>query len=283
MFKNKYRLMDEAVDAAAAGGAAAAAADTGAAAATESTAAAAKSLLEAGAADTQATTDYIPEKYRVTKEDGALDMEASSRKLADAYGQLEKRQGTGDVRPAAASDYKVTVPEAFKEAIDPAADPGIKGFLDGAHAVGLNQAQVDFVMGQYFDMAPKLVAGASVLDAQGATAELKKVWATDADLSRNVKSAYVAANAAAQKAGIDINEIMNGPLGNSPPFLRLMAALGNEFREDVAPGGRSMVSADDISTLMASEAYTNPRHAEHAKVSAQVKSFFDREHGTDPV
>lgn len=285
MFKRKHLLMDEAGGEPAPGGAPAPAPiPEPAAAPAPAPAPAPASLLEAGAAPVEpGATDYIPEKYRVTKEDGSLDSDASSRKLADAYSALEKKLGTGDARPAAAADYKVAVPDAFKDVIDPAADPGIKGFLDGAHAVGLNQAQVDFVMDQYFDMAPKLVAGAAVLDKDGATAELKKVWATEADLTRNVQSAYVAANAAGQKAGIDINEIMSGPLGNNPQFLRLMAALGNEFKEDVAPGARSMVSADDISTLMTSEAYTNPRHAEHAKVSAQVKTYFDRKHGTDPV
>lgn len=240
-----------------------------------------KSLLASGAGEGSQPTEFIPEKYRVVKEDGSLDLDASSRKLADAYGSLEKRFGAGEAPPKDASEYKVTVPDALKEALDPATDEGMKGFLAGAHAAGLNQAQVDFVMGKYFELAPQLAAGAAQLDANAATTELKKTWATEADFNRNVRNAFVGANAAAQKAGIDINEVMNGPLGNSPQFLRLMAALGPEFAEDQAPGAASMVSGDDINKLMLSEAYTNPRHVDHAKTSAKVRAYFERKHGTE--
>lgn len=215
------------------------------------------------------------------KEDGTLDLDASSRKMADAYGNLEKRFGSGEAPPKEASEYKVTVPDALKEAFDPATDEGMKGFLTGAHAAGLNQAQVDFVMGKYFELAPTLAAGAKQYDVNTATTELKAIWATDADFHRNVKNAYVGANAAAQKAGLNIDDIMGGPLGNNPQFMRLMAALGPEFQEDAGAGSAGMVSQEDINTLLVSEAYTNPRHADHAKVSAKIQAYFVRKHGTE--
>lgn len=215
------------------------------------------------------------------KDDGTLDLDASSRKMADAYGSLEKRFGAGEAPPKEASEYKITVPDALKEAFDPATDEGMKGFLTGAHAAGLNQAQVDFVMGKYFEMAPALAAGAQQFDAATATTELKKTWATDADFHRNVKNAYVGANAAAQKAGLNVDDVMNGPLGNNPQFLRLMAALGPEFQEDAGAGNGGMTSQEDINVLLTSEAYTNPRHADHVKVSAKIKGYFERKHGTE--
>lgn len=286
MFIKRFirRYMQEAgADGAAGGGAAGAAAGAGADAGAAGVAAPG-SLLATGAAaaaDGAPTTDFIPEKLRVMKEDGTLDMDASSRKLAEAYGSLEKRFGSGDAPPKEASEYKVTVPDSLKDAFDPATDTGMQAFLTGAHAAGLNQAQVDFVMGKYFEMAPALAAGAVLHDAATATAELKKTWATDADFTRNVKNAYVGTNAAAQKAGLEVAEIMNGPLGNNPQFLRLMAALGPEFQEDPGAGGQSMPAHEDINTLLVSEAYTNPRHVDHAKVSAQVKRYFERKHGTE--
>jgi len=286
-----HRYMNQAGAEAAPGGAAAAApaapapAAAPAAPAPGAPAAAAPSVLATAAAAAPAgdppTTDFIPEKLRVLKEDGTLDLDASSRKMAEAYGSLEKRFGAGEAPPKDASEYKITVPDALKDAFDPATDAGMQGFLTGAHAAGLNQAQVDFVMGKYFEMAPQLAAGAAVYDANTATAELKKTWATDADFNRNVKNAFVGTNAAAQKAGLDVNEIMNGPLGNNPQFLRLMAALGPEFQEDPGAGGQSMATQEDINTLLASEAYTNPRHADHAKVSAKIKQYFERKHGTE--
>jgi hypothetical protein len=254
----------------------------GDAGAATSQAAAPDSVLANGAADVQTTTsDFIPEKLRVLKDDGSFDLEASSRKVAEAYGNLEKRFGAGDVPPKEASEYKITVPDALKEAFDPATDAGTQDFLSKAHAAGFTQAQIDLVMDRYFDMAPKLVAGAQQYDAAAATAELQKTWATEADFKRNVKNAYTGANAAAQKAGLDINTIMSGPLGNNPTFLRMMAALGPEFMEDAGAGNQQMIKEDDINSLMASEAYTNPRHADHAKVSKKIATYFERKYGNE--
>jgi len=251
---------------------------------TATTTAAATSLLATGATATgeQAPADFIPEKLRVMKDDGTMDLDASSRKMADAYGSLEKRFGAGEAPPKTAAEYVVTVPDNLKEAFDPATDTGMQGFLTGALEQGLNQKQVDFVMSKYFEMAPVLAAGAQQFDTNTATAELKKTWATDADFSRNVRNAYAGANAAAQKAGLNIDEVMApGGLGNNPMFMRLMAALGPEFNEDPGAGSVGATSQEDIQSLMASEAYTNPRHVDHAKVSATVQKYFVRKHGTE--
>lgn len=300
---NRYVFMDQAGDAGAggsagaggagaggaAGGASAGAGGTGATAAGAGTGGAAaggagagSSVLAAGAAGAGgATNDYIPEKHRVTKEDGTLDVEASARKLAEAYGSLEKRFGGGEAAPKEVADYKVTVPDTLKEAFDPAKDEGMQAFLKGAHEAGLNQKQLDFVMGKYFELAPQLVAGAKIFDANTATAELKKTWATDADFNRNVQNAYVGANAIATKAGIDVKSIMDGPLGNDPTFLKLMAAIGPEFAEDAPPGGEQLGGQDEIEKLMASEAYTNPSHVDHVRVSERIRKHFERKHGTE--
>ena len=121
---------------------------TGAAAATEPAPA---SVLAAGAS----TTDYIPEKYRTNKEDGTLDLEASSRKVAEAYKHLETRLGSGDVPPKTADEYTVKLEgvegfdwDEFK------ADEGTQSFLKGAHAKGLNNDQVQYVIGEYLKAAP---------------------------------------------------------------------------------------------------------------------------------
>jgi hypothetical protein len=273
------RYMEEADATGGSGGAAVTGGDTGAA---TTQAAAPDSILANGAGDiTPSANDFIPEKLRVIKEDGSFDLEASSRKVAEAYGNLEKRFGAGDVPPKEASEYKVTVPDALKEAFDPATDEGTQDFLSKAHAAGFTQAQIDLVMDRYFDMAPKLVAGALQHDVATATAELQKTWTTDADLKRNVKNAYIGANAAAQKAGLDINAVMSSGLENNPTFLRLMAALGPEFQEDPGAGNATMVNEEDINSLMASEAYTNQRHADHAKVSKKIATYFERKYGNE--
>lgn len=244
------------------------------------------SLLAGGAAGAQ-TTDFMPEKYRVMKDDGSLDLEGSSRKLAEAYANAEKRIGGGDIPPKSADEYTVTVPDALKEAFDPKTDEGFKAFAGQMHELGLTQKQMDGVMAQYFELAPKLVAGATVLDATAAKTQLEQVWASQGGFDHQVRNAYQGAAVIAQKAGIPIDDIMAPTgLGNNVQFLRLMAAIAPEFAEDKSPGGTSMggaTSEEKVTELMMSEAYKNPRHPEHEKVSASVRAWFERKHGTAAV
>ena len=218
------------------------------------------------------------------KDDGSMDLDASSRKLAEAYANAEKRIGSGDIPPKSADEYSVTVPDALKDAFDPATDEGFKAFAGEMHELGLTQKQLDGVMKHYFDLAPKLVAGATALDATAAKTQLEQVWASQGGFDHQVRNAYQGASVLAQKAGLSIDEIMAPTgLGNNVQFLRLMAAIAPEFAEDKSAGGTSFGSAtseDQIFDLMRGEAYQNPRHADHDKVSKQVKAFFERKHGT---
>lgn len=243
--------------------------------------------LLAGGAGGQPTTDFIPEKYRVMNAEGALDLEASSRKLADAYTAAEKRIGGGDIPPKSADEYTVTVPDAMKDAFDPKTDEGFKAFAGQMHELGLTQKQLDGVMAHYFAQAPKLVAGAAILDSNTVKTQLTQEWASKGGFDHQIKLSYQGAAAIAGKAGLDINELMRPDrLGNNADFLRLMAAIGPEFAEDKSAGGESFGAAnteDQINELMRGEAYQNPKHSDHEKVSKQVKAFFERKYGTAAV
>ncbi len=274
-------LMNAAEGGSAAGGGGEGGAPAGAAATGQGGAAAGSAL--AGGAPAAPNYDYIPEKLRAMKEDGTLDVDASSRKLAEAYSTLETRLGTGDVRPTAVSDYTVTVPDTLKEAFDPATDQGMQDFLKGAHEAGLTQKQLDYVMGKYFDIAPGLVQGAQQLDAAGTTEALGKVWTDPKAYKENMGHAYAAASALAEKAGIPVASIMEGPLGNSPEFIRLMASIGPEMAEDRGQRGETVVSPTDRESLMKSEAYRNPKHADYTKVQEQVRRSYEKEYGTQAV
>ena len=246
-------------------------------------------VLGSGQAAPKATpAEFIPEKYHVKGEDGELDVQASAQKLAEAYGHLSKKMGGDGAPPASADAYEITVPDDIKGAleekgVDIKADPEIKDFLGRAHAAGMTQAQIDVVMGEYFKLAPQIANGAAILDKRGATEQLKEVWPTDADFQRNAHLAYAATSAAIERAGVSMEEVEAAGLGNNPTFLRLMAALGGEFQEDQAPGGtvHKAFGEDDITKLETSEAYTNPKHPDHEKVSKQVRSWYERKYGTE--
>lgn len=186
------------------------------------------SVLAAGA-DT--ATDYIPEKYRTNKEDGTLDLEASSRKVAEAYKHLETRLGSGDVPPKTADEYTVKVEgvegfdwDEFKK------DEGTQSFLKGAHAKGLNNDQVQYVIGEYLKAAPGLIGGAAQLTQQDCTAALKAAWGDDQAIRTNVTASYRAAEAFASQGDApgNFNALM-AKYGNDPDFIAFTANIGKEL------------------------------------------------------
>ena len=230
-------------------------------------------LANAGAEGSQGQAVAIPEKYQVKKEDGSLDIEASSLKLAEAYGHLEKRMGSGDLPPKTAGEYEVAVPEVLKDQWNPKEDPKLQAFLDKAHSKGLTQGQLDMVMESYFETAQQLVGGNRQLSEEECTADLRKDWKDDATFKGEVAKAY---KAAVGYGGEDAQAIL-ADHGNDPRLIRLLARVGSEMVEDrsLNPGG-TLQGGQSVESLMSSEAYTNPKHADHAKVSAQVKSYFDK-------
>lgn len=200
-----------------------------------------------------ATTDFIPEKYRTTKEDGSLDLEASSRKVAEAYKHLETRMGSGDVPPKTADEYAVKLEgvegfdwEEFKK------DEGTQSFLKGAHAKGLTNDQVQYVIGEYMKAAPGLVEGGVQLTAQDCTAALKAVWTDEQTMTSNVRASFRAAEAFASEAGKPGNfESLMAKYGNDPDFIAFTANIGKELKEDSAINGGNIVSDQDFAAKAA--------------------------------
>lgn len=231
-------------------------------------------LAQAGAEGGQGQAMAIPEKYQVKKADGTLDIEASGLKLAEAYGNLEKRIGTGDLPPKTADEYQIAVPDEVKDIWNPNEDPLFKDFTKDAHAAGLTQKQMDMVMAKYFELAPNLIAGNASLSADQCVAELRNEWTTDEQYKAEVGKAFKAAQAYGDK---DAETLIN-KYGNDPAIIRLLARVGGELSEDrsLNPGG-STQSSQTVEALMMSEAYTNPKHADHARVSAQVQEHFNRQ------
>ncbi len=221
--------------------------------------------------------DHVPEKFRVMKADGSFDADASLRKVAESYSQLEKRVGSNDAPPAAATDYKITPPEAMKDAFSPD-DEGFKAFLGKAHGAGLTQAQLDVVMGAFFETAPKLAGGAAALDADACMTELKKDWSTPEALTQN----FVAADRAIGQLGGPAADALRAKYGNDPDFLRFAAAVGAQLKEDRAPGSAGTPRAEDVAALERSQAYRDPKHPDHEKVSRQVREYYERVAAANP-
>ena len=213
----------------------------------------------------------IPEKYQVKKEDGSIDLEASSSKLAEAYAHAEKRIGSGDLPPKTAAEYEIKVPESLAGAWDPATDPMLTAFKAKAIVAGMTQAQMDLVVATYGELAPGLVAGSVALDADACIANLKETWKTDAEMKDGMGSAVRAIRA---YAGEDADAIIDR-YGNDPQLLRLMAQIGREVSEDSSLNPSQALGGDTIESLERSPAYSNPADPQHAAVSAKVRAYYD--------
>ncbi|MCU6208144.1 hypothetical protein [Enterobacter cloacae] len=237
------------------------------------------SLLSTGAGEPSAS-DWLPEKYRVMGEDGKLNIEGSARKLADAHTSLEKRLGSVGTPPKTADEYEPKVEvegfnwEEFK------ADPRMQSFMKSAHAKGITNDQMSFILGEYAQRAPELVGGAAALDSEAASTQLREVWKTDAEFKQNIGLAFRAFNSLADDADRGrIDEI-----GNNPMVIRMLAKVGAEMQEDAPAGGDvNLEEQQSIRDLMKSPAYMDPKHADHERVSAQVKAYYQKRYGDQTV
>lgn len=169
------------------------------------------------------------------------------------------------MRPKTAAEYKFPdPPEALKGlAMD---DAVATKFREDAHKQGLSQSQFDFVMGEYFKLAPALVGAGKQVSADETIASLKTSWGDNYDV--NAKHAWRGMEQLAQAAGLKVDEV-DAELGNSATFNRIMAAVGAQMREDTPPNvggsGASAGNEQRAAEIQMSEAFRNPKHPGHQK------------------
>lgn len=241
------------------------------------------SALATGGEAPKPLSELIPEKYRVFGgEDGStFDVEASASKLASGYEHLAKRFGSGDVPPENAEGYTLDA-EGMGEGFDAESfmkDEATKGFLKRMHAKGMTNAQVQEVI-QYGlnEWAPSLMQGEKALTSDDCINSLKTdVWKSEADFKANM----TAANRAYRSLPQDLQAKVNERIGNDPLFNQVMALFGKEMAEDTPPTEtQTMEESATVEKLMMSDAYKNPKHPDHMKVSKQVQAYFAKRTGT---
>lgn len=223
----------------------------------------------------------IPEKYRVVGQDGKLDLDASVRKVEEARSHLERRLGSGDAPPKEASEYKLAIPEAFKDKVDAEKlmqSEAFVGFRDRMHKAGLNQAQFEAATGEFFETTMQL-AEEITAELRGPTkdqciAKLRETWKTDAEMAAGIKDGMRALKGALGDEGA---QRILAKVGNDPDFVMFAAAFGREMAEDKgAPAGAGLAAGESVESLMASEAYRNLKHPDNALVTRKVQDYFNK-------
>jgi DNA uptake protein ComE-like DNA-binding protein len=239
-----------------------------------------------GAAGAGGAEPGIPDKFVVKDAAGQIDHAATALKLArEGYLPLEKRLGSGDAPPHSIDGYKVNVPEAFKETVkaeELSNDPAFKDFLGKAHAAGLNQKQVDLVLGEFLDRSTKMQAALPQLAAADCEAELRQGdgWKTDEQYKQQVSTAFTAGKAI---FGKDFDGIVKD-YGNDPRLIRGLASIGKEMQEDMpaSPEAQAQIQ-ENLDQLMASKSYLNANDPQHAATMAKVSALTAKLAGQRPV
>ena len=208
----------------------------------------------------------IPEKFKVTAEDGSVDYKATVAKMNESYSYLEKKIGTGEVAPKSVDEYKVEREgfdfEEFKK------DESNNSFLKSAHAQGITNKQLDFLLSEYDKRAVDLVSNSSQIDTDTTVQTLQSEWGQDYE--KNIFNAVKAARA----CGITDEQINNPLIGNNVAFIKMAAYFGSQMTEDKPINNGTPVNVD-IQSLMRSEAFFNPKHPEHKSVKAQIDSYYN--------
>lgn len=208
----------------------------------------------------------IPEKFKVTAEDGSVDYKATVAKMNESYSYLEKKVGTGEVAPKSVDEYKIEREdfdfEEFKK------DESNNSFLKSAHAQGITNKQLDFLLSEYDKRAADLVSTSSQIDTDTAVQTLQQEWGDK--FEANIFNAVKAARA----CGITDEQINDPLIGNNVAFIKMASYFGSQMTEDKPVSNGTPVNVD-ISSLMRSEAFFNPKHPDHKSVKAQIDSYYD--------
>lgn len=242
-----------------------------------------------GAPNSAAGDDWLPEKFRVAGEDGKLDEAASARKLAESYKALEAHKGPMPQVPASPDDYKIEAvngPDGKpmdREIVDGfTADPMYKAFAKDAHAQGLTNAQMQFVVERYLNIAPQLLQADINLSLEEARAELGTIWTDQQTMQANLAGVVRAINGfGAEAEGVPGSRArLMEKYGRDPDFIAFAAAVAGEMQEDKLPSQPAIASEADVESLQKSKAYWDKNDPEHARVKGQVDAYYTRKFGT---
>ncbi|WP_213073157.1 hypothetical protein [Acinetobacter bouvetii] len=174
--------------------------------------------------------------------------------------------------PESADGYEVNVEgfnyDEFK------AIPENQEFIERAHKAGLNNDAFNFLLGEYSQLLPALMQQTQHLDNEACISAMTETWG--GETQANFGFAQAAANNAIQNGILSPEEVNSPEFGNNPLVLKMAAYFGKQLQEDTPPNNTQQSGAEDIQSLMQSEAYSNASHPDHARVAAKVSAFFKK-------
>tara|TARA_R100001086_G_scaffold221738_1_gene139069 strand:+ start:3377 stop:4213 length:837 start_codon:yes stop_codon:yes gene_type:complete len=195
---------------------------------------------------------------------------------AELYGKLG--------RPEEPAKYEVAVPEDYQQYFR---EESMNEFRNVAHKIGLNNEQVQALMDFQINEINQQAQGydASVVNQKEEVEQaLKQEWGYDYD--KNVNSALRAVKVYGDE---EVQELLQGELGNNPALIKMFARLGKEVTEDMAQNTQNntlAVSAldakEEIANIMNNpkHPYFDGRHREHKEAVEKMRQLHEKAFGT---
>jgi len=187
-------------------------------------------------------------------------------------------------RPEEPGKYEVAVPEDYQQFFR---EESMNEFRNVAHKIGLNNEQVQALMDFQINEINHEMQGADTqLNSQREEIEqnLKQEWGYDYD--KNVK----AAQRAVQVYGdVEVQELLNGELGNNPALIKMFARLGKEVTEDMAQNTQNntlsvspLDAKQEIANIMNNpkHPYFDGSHREHKDAVEKMRQLHEKAFGT---
>jgi hypothetical protein len=224
----------------------------------------------------------IPDKFKVVKEDGSIDHEATLTKALGSYVQLEKRFSSGDVPPETEAGYKLdysVFPEGIK--VDP---EGEKTFLKKMHGSGMTNKQVQAVVNEYgalikqgLETQKKQATEQTAATLKDVATELSTTWG--ANFTKNQSAAIRGFNHLADATDkADQGKIGVDAKATYRILMKVLAKVGAGITEDT-----QIVNADGagglnetLMELRSSKAYTDENDPQHKATVAKVTVLYQR-------
>lgn len=182
-------------------------------------------------------------------------------------------------RPESPEKYDIKRPENPNLSYDEGLE---KKFLSAAHKAGLNKQQAQGLL-DWWSSEQETVFQQMQQEVQKSVDELKKEWGGAYDTK--VAMAQRAIKRFGDKNLVGFLE--DSGLGNNPHLVKFFARLGENIREDRAPGGEpvSLVSADEAKQKIAAitsdrnHVYHNRSKPGHKEAVAEMERLFQIAYG----
>ena len=151
-----------------------------------------------------------------------------------------------------------------------------QAFMQRAHDAGLNNDQVNFLLGEYANLLPKIAQENAAMDNEACVQTMTEAWGNETQA--NFGHAQSAANNLITNGVLTVDEINSPEFGNNPLVLKMASYYGKQLGEDTSIKNTQQSGTEDIQSLMLSEAYKNESHPDHSKVYAKVQNWYQKQY-----